>query len=780
MKTLMRMATAAALVVLLTGPAFADTEITKLTVEEEAGAARADEPMTMGVPFPKGLVTDLARVAVLDETGTALPHQWSKAANWVGDKSVKWAHLTLPVSVGARGKKVLTLVLKDAPAPAAQTPLTATVRDNVATVVTGPVKFTVRGSRFNGFDRAWFDPTGKGVFTDENLVIDSAVTGGSEVEGDGKTFRSSNDPAGKVEIERQGPMEVVIKATGAHLDPGGQKRFDYTVRFYAYANSAVVRVAHTFENRQGTRPADSLSMSLLAFRTQTTLGGGTVTIGGEKAPFSAGPQGAIIQVDSDKFMVTAGKEQLGTGKGKSTKPLTTGWIDLSQGGRGVALGVKWFWQMYPKGLAVAPDGLLSALLYQNCDDEQTPPWHQVPYDIYMGQSRTHYLTYKFHAGESAKALNDFFAGTQRPLMAWAPPKYYCRDTQAFGYAAESDPALYGDRWAAVQAYDQKLEDSIDAILKKRDGHTYTITRDSYGFYEWGDIFHWGWKDYGKSPKQTPEWLASWEGNYYDFPNAALMQFARTGNRKYLEAFFPSAIHVGDVFTVHHHPNPALIGACRYCPPRNHVATDDGAPYLSVEYNHNKSQCVFNHYYLTGDLRTLENARLLANNALNNRAADSGWAARGVGAQLAALWCAYELTGEKQYFDRMKGMAERAMAQWRGGRYRIGGFHDGIANEGVAYYYWVSRDPKIIEDLKAGIDRKGNAASNYTNMALGNALVYALTKDQKYADLAWRALTRGGVEARPKGFGLAWRNTPFALYFLATDLKEFNRNAPAKP
>jgi len=34
-----------------------------------------------------------------------------------------------------------------------------------------------------------------------------------------------------------------------------------------------------------------------------------------------------------------------------------------------------------------------------------------------------------------------------------------------------------------------------------------------------------------------------------------------------------------------------------------------------------------------------------------------------------------------------------------------------------------------------------------------------------------------MENRPKGFGLSWRNTPFALYFMTTNLAEYRRDAP---
>ena len=78
-----------------------------------------------------------------------------------------------------------------------------------------------------------------------------------------------------------------------------------------------------------------------------------------------------------------------------------------------------------------------------------------------------------------------------------------------------------------------------AIEKKLDGFTYGgLTRDSYGFYTWGDTFHWSWKNFGKSPKQTPEWMFSYAGNYYDYPHASLLQFVRTGDRQFFDRFEP--------------------------------------------------------------------------------------------------------------------------------------------------------------------------------------------------------------------------------------------------
>jgi hypothetical protein len=74
--------------------------------------------------------------------------------------------------------------------------------------------------------------------------------------------------------------------------------------------------------------------------------------------------------------------------------LEEGWIDLTKGDLGLAVGVKWFWQMFPKSLAAEPNGLLRVGLY---------PEGSKPLEVYRGDSRTHYLTLFFHDGKESQA-----------------------------------------------------------------------------------------------------------------------------------------------------------------------------------------------------------------------------------------------------------------------------------------------------------------------------------------------------------------------------------------
>lgn len=757
----------------------AEREIARLTIDEESGVSRNHEPVTMGIPLPEGAVKNIGGLILKDEAGTILPCQFTEASRWHTEKGgLKWVHADFQFSIAAGDKKVV--VLGEAVGlPAPTTPLKATLTDNVVTVITGPLKFAIRGANFNGFNGAWFDPSGKGVFTDATIIVPAAGFGGAMATADGRQACSVNDADGRVEIEQAGPMKVVIKATGSHKDEAGVKVLDYVVRFYAYAGSPVVRVKHTFINRQGTKPADRLLMTDLAFEVPTVMKKPAVLLGTDASPWSGTTDKEAvfaIQKSDDAFAVMAGGNELVSGKGKSTKPTTTGWIDVGAGGHGLACGVRWFWQMWPKAVTAKPDGGLRVGLY--------PSEHKSDLEVFMGQARTHDLTFLFHAGITATALNDFFKGTQRPLRAFASPKYYCRDTKAFGPIADSDASLFGDNWAIVRDHDKVMLQSIQGILKNIDGEQRNgRVMSSYGFYAWGDSFHYSWNAKDKSPNERPEWTYSWEGNYYDFPNACLLQFARTGEKKFLERFEPNARQVGDVFMCNWNPNEKLQGACRYCPPRNFVSTDDGAPYVSEEFNHAKSQCVFNHYYLYGDLRSLDCAQLLANNALNNHAADTGWAARGFGHLMTQLLCAYELTGEKKYADRMAKLAPYALEQAKTGKYAKGDkFMWGIADEGLVYAYWMTKDQAIIDGLKASYLIRSQNSYLCGNMSLGAAFVYAMTGDTTCKEFAWKNIGKAGQGGkdgpitRPKDYGMAWRNMPFALYYLSNAWTQDKLNA----
>jgi hypothetical protein len=400
-------------------------------------------------------------------------------------------------------------------------------------------------------------------------------------------------------------------------------------------------------------------------------------------------------------------------------------------------------------------------------------------EVYMGQGRTHYLTLLFHGATEDAALANFYAGTQMPLRAVASPKYYCRESEGFGKVADSDPAIYAaDVAERMKKWDAAVKGSAEYIEKKIDGCSYQgVTLDSYGYLPWGDVFH-----YASTPGNTDPWNILWESNYYDYPWAAGLQFARTGDMLYLDILDRHGLHLADVFMCKWHPEKKLCGACRYSPPANHVGLDDSTPekplpYVSVEFNHHKAQSILARYYLLGDLRARDDFLLALNNAMTNP--EASWRqCRGPGAKLATLYSGYILTRDPKCLEKMKECVAGALklkANPKGfsNQGGTGYFMMGIAAEGLCYYWWLTGDKDTLETIQAiddflipEIPKKGK---DYVtcNLTCSLGLSYRQTGDEKYKNAALELFKMSTGEHRPKGFGQQWRNAAYAWYYLSS-------------
>ena len=102
-----------------------------LTVQETAGVARIAEPVTFGVPLPKGLLTDTAKLRLYGPEGKPVAADfrvvnrwWSDAATQVA--SIQWVHCDFFASVARpRPRRVPSAHADDeAPAPPAKLEVT--------------------------------------------------------------------------------------------------------------------------------------------------------------------------------------------------------------------------------------------------------------------------------------------------------------------------------------------------------------------------------------------------------------------------------------------------------------------------------------------------------------------------------------------------------------------------------------------------------------------------------------------------------------------------------
>ncbi|MCG3178931.1 MAG: hypothetical protein BIFFINMI_01261 [Phycisphaerae bacterium] len=757
----------------------------QLTVAETAGVDRAAEPVTFGVPLPEGKVADPQSLWLLDADGKALPASFTVAQRWLSG-SIRWLHVhTLLSATGGRSR---TLVLTDVPpsvgynqppaipGDARGTPLNATVSGNEITIVTGPARVILSGDTPNVIESASYDPGG--AFAPASQVLGGSPIGAS-VQADGKRYITVQPGSGRATILEQSSMRVVALVSGQFggLAPDVPPSLSWEARVTAYAFSPVIQMDYTVINRTGAKAADKIDMEDLSLRLAVPLPRPQVLIGGARdvRRITLDNTASILQDSADHYGIRMNGRAIEEGPGKSVQPLTTGWMDLSAGGRGIAVGLRDFWQSWPHQIDARIDQTLGASLRVGLYPQESGGRQE----IYIGQARTHHLTFRLHGAVSdPSVLAREMMAANRPLRVLCDPAWYCEGTKVYGPIASSG-ADYGRFRDVARHYDDVVGQSMASILRQaHEGRTdKDVTRDSYGWMDWGDTF---FRKAVEGPMlPQPEKNLSWNGNYYDYGFAMLCQFMRTGDRRFLETGLLAGAYTADVFITHYFPEPALVGACHYCPPRYQAALDDGTPYVSHETNHAKVASVLARWQWLGDWWARQAAEEAFGNALMLPDADeAGWRqARGNGHRLRILWLAYQFTGQKKYQQRAAELIQLGVAHVqkhpefdvqedpaRRARQR---FMIGIALEGMIEQYWDQPTPENLQAIRSAcdfaIEQKLKGYS--VNMAMALGFCWQQTNDVRYLKKMNDLLLLTGPTDQAKIFGQGFRSTPWAMGYL---------------
>ncbi len=747
MVTTLVLLTVVALTLSAVTTARAGQELVSLTMIERAGVEHQAEWVTIGVPLPKGRVKSVEDLS-LRQGGRPLEAEILPVNRWSDDGTLRWVHLIFAAGCPANDKASVTLTLGEAKATPQNT-LRLTESDDKITVDTGPLVFTVRKKGFNLIDTAQVN---------SETIVRTHGRGWGVCVG-GKEYLGALDPNARVIFKEKGPLHAVIHAAGSFRNVAGERQFDFDCRLYAYAGCPYVEAVITLINRQGQEP-DKIALDGFFLELPTTVKHGTCAFGTEDGGVNQGslaekPEGYVFQRSSSEHVF--GGAVTGRGGGKQTKPTAIGWGSLSDGTKGLAAGVKWFWQLHPKSIEVNAEGRLHVGLY--------PARCSKPVDIYTGVARTHEVRLFFHVGQpDAKKLHSVFAGLQQPLHPFAPPKWYCRDTQCLGdYCEAGDSGLYGPFAEKVARFDAAFEQANRRNEVFHDARTLKgVELDSYGFLGYGDSVHYVW-----TPNvNVPENIA-WDGNYYGYPHMMCVQFLRTGNLEYFDNFEAHALHVADVHVVHYTPRTQLIGGCRYCPPTDHVRIDPTNPsdyktaqvYVSDLFNHHKVAEIIERWYFLRDHRSRDVAQMVLDYCYRWTYADNDYGQpRGPGTIMDFCYQGYMLTGERKWIVR----AANVLRVHRDRDLNLS-FQAGIFLEGMRRYYEMSGDEEAFNYIRQSCDRliAGNKEGGVTAQA--HSFLYLKTGDSKYLQAALDNLPQEGQFGNPgKDFALSMRNAAMCI------------------
>ena len=553
------------------------------------GQPNARVPVTFGVPFKAGVLSDPAPLRLRGEGGAALPLQARPLSLWP-DGTVRWLLVDTTADSPVSGRLDVELVdsgkraRPQAMARSEGGQIRVRLAQGTLTIPTG--SYGPITGLAGGLDGTWQFVARVGE----------------------RTYRSSRAaPDGfasyEAHIEENGPLRTTVCMRGL-LASGPLALGTYELRLTAYRDVPWVELAPTFTL---TTQEPEVQLQELSLILGGTFAPGSVAVGGDEPLHvhrQAGSALSLLQDQRERYSIAVDGEQRAGGKH------AMGWIDTGS----CLVAVRRFWQQFPKRLALSDDQLRVELWASSVK----------PRRFGRGAAKTHNILLAFYdAPLSAEQAVRTATAFEHPAVIYPGAEVY-RASGALG------PVVLPS--AENAAMDAVYEYALNRRIQERERRAST----SYGMVHFGDINH--------------------INSEIDAHKAFFMQWARTGDRKWLDFGLDWALHGQDIDVCHYSPNPREIGIHH-----SHYPSDHNNGGLTLTHTWIEGQLF--RYYLTGDRRSLMAAdlagRAFSTGLLTSgQMFDGGRKGNGIGSRAygRACWALCELyraTGNPRYTWAMK-------------------------------------------------------------------------------------------------------------------------------
>lgn len=219
-----------------------------LTLPNPAKATFARLPLTVGIPFPNGLLSCNDNLRLLAADGTEIPLQAEITGRWSRFGSVKWVLCSFVVDLDGAP---LELALEYGPdvQRTAHPDLALTRGSGFPTIDTGLLKLAANGlwhTDRDGNERQLLAPEAlHGAFVEHADGAGYVGWGHRWQASRGRLYTMPKEA--DFTVEEQGSERVVLKTAGWYREAGSDAKFcKYLVRYHIYRNSPLVRIFHTW------------------------------------------------------------------------------------------------------------------------------------------------------------------------------------------------------------------------------------------------------------------------------------------------------------------------------------------------------------------------------------------------------------------------------------------------------------------------------------------------------------------------------------------------------
>lgn len=403
-----------------------------LSVKENAGVGIDDYPTSVVIPLPQGQYTTTENLGIAQ-----VPSQVEEVERWPQDGSLRHVLVHFQATVPATGTVAYHFTDSGRTDPA--TPVTVEEAGDVITVTTGPLRFTVSTIAFNVLDQVWLDQDENGVFESAERIISSHSQNGGVFVPRAEAGSTQYDTARSdltVDVEERGPMRAVIRVEApTQFITTTQHIHGFAARIYAYAGKPYVKVDYQLQNSAKVVRSWPLYFEEMNLDFQLDLepdptvkfglGDGTVfeTVNTDTV-YLAQEMHHTFKVYTPTLAYDSGR--LPDNEGPD------GFIDVSDGSRGVTGIMRNFWQMWPNGLEIDGQNNLSFQLFPHWSAQ----WHYgevTPTGLYWLHDMQHVYKETMLYFHGPGVTDDDLVGLARTFqyypVAVVPTDWY-RQTQA--------------------------------------------------------------------------------------------------------------------------------------------------------------------------------------------------------------------------------------------------------------------------------------------------------------------------------------------------------------
>jgi len=519
------------------------------------------EPVSGGIPLPKGELRATANARVLDAAKREMPSQVLPLAYWP-DKSIKWLLVEFRLQDGRPNPTYFLEYGTRVTRSAAEAPIKVTNANGKLTIDTGVLRATIDKTRGSLLDDVRVDVDRNGVYEEGERVISGPVHSFlklRDIEGDrGGTYSTLRDRGPEVVIEKHGSEEATVLIRAWHFDARGRRSCPVDARLTFFRNQPTIRLHHTFLVSENPAvvllPSFGVEVPCGAFRHVAT--------GVDGRAWEGQAEGVTVCQDSSESywypecsqfapfceILSSSRRPLFAGK------KTDGWIQLRGPRRSVTVFMREMWQNFPKAyvydrgtlrIELWPEAKNEAMNLRRLDQGLRPDYtlfmetesptmrgHDYNMQVYhrhmtfeeeldhsaWGVGKSHDIWLRFGAADDDAAA--FARRAARPLMPFVSPAWNSF-TEAAGSFHPEDAANYGP------------------LEKSWQMHVDTLKKHQREWFNWYGMWHWGNFQTDYFPKgyrfEGRRWnnfntKYGWRNGGFCLPFGFYMRYLRAGGR----------------------------------------------------------------------------------------------------------------------------------------------------------------------------------------------------------------------------------------------------------